>query len=151
MPATVTLSTTTLVTALDATSNEVKLASTSGLTPGKRLFVNGEVMTVVRLLIDSWVQVSRGVDGTKGSIHPSGLTVFIADAHQLYDRDPVGAPPVAIHVSPWINVRNGSVWFARGDVLPEGNSNRWWQQRTTTYGVGPLGVLTTTFDPTVST
>lgn len=161
MPATVTLSTTTLSAPVDEHDGIVSLASTSGVISGRRLYVDGEVMTVLALLTSPMVKVIRGVDGTKGAAHPTSATVYIAEPHQLYSKDPVGAPPNAVAVSPWINVTNGSLWFAQGDNaasnLPPGTppgdfqTVRWWQQRTTTYGEGPLGVRTTTYDPTSST
>lgn len=151
MPATETLSSTTLGAPVGPHDTAVKLASTTGVFPGYRLFVNDELMAVESIGVDSWVNVRRGVDGTKGSAHPSSATVWIGQAHQFYDRDPVGRPPSAVLVSPWINVSNGSVWFARGNALPESDANRWWQKQTVTHSEGALGVITTTYDPTVST
>lgn len=161
MPATVTLSTTTLSAPADAHQSIVNLTSTSGVTPGLRLYVDGEVMTVLTLLTSPMVKVIRGVDGTRGAAHPTSTTVYIAEAHQLYSKDPVGAPPDAILVSPWINVIDRRVWLAQGDTvasnlpigeLPASNQTvRWWQLQTTDYGVGSLGVRTTTLDPTSST
>jgi hypothetical protein len=151
MSATVTLSTTTLAQPVSSTANEIKVASTSGLTAGKRLFVDGEAMSVVGLLVDPWVKVTRGVDGTRGAAHSSSLTVYIANGDQLYTKDPAGIPPAAIQVSPWINLRNGKVWFAMGDTLPDGNAVRWWQEQTATHDVTVGGVRTVTYDPTAST
>ena len=108
-------------------------------------------MSAVRLLAGTWVMVSRGVDGTAAAAHPTGAVVYIARGDQLYQSDPVGQPPPAIHVSPYINLRNGKLWFARGTTLPNGQEQRWWQEQTTSRDVGPLGVLTTTLDPTAST
>lgn len=150
MPATVTLSTTTLAAPVGPSDGAVKLTSTSGVYPGYRLFVNGELMDVISLGVDPWVNVRRGVDGTKGLDHPSLATVYIGQASQFYAKDPVGRPPNAIPVSPHINVITGAVWFAQGDTV-QADSNRWWQKQTTTYGEGPLGVITTTYDPTAST
>src|SRR5688572_27572506 len=106
MPATVTLGTTTLASPVDRSAGEVRVASTSGLTPGLRLFVEGEQMEVVRLLVDSWVSVRRGVDGTKGVAHPSSSTVYIGRGDQFFMSDPVGIPPGTVLVSPHINLRN---------------------------------------------
>ena len=151
MPATVTLSTTTLNEGVGSTERSVKVASTSGLTSGLRLFVDGELMTVVSLGVDPWVNVLRGVDGTAAQHHDSGATIYIGRADQFFSSDPVGAPREVIPVSPHINVINGSVWFAQGDELPAGSAQRWWQKQSTTFGVGALGVRTTTLDPTSST
>ena len=151
MAATVTLSTTTLAESVDAHVGLVKLASTSGIFPDTRLWVSGELLRVIRLGIDPWVLVTRGADGTKGTAHLSGETVYIGTADQFYAKNPQGIPPSAIPVSPHINVLEGKVWFARGDALPHDNANRWWQLQTVTHGAGPLGVITTTYDPTSST
>jgi len=151
MPATVTLSSTSLVSPVGRSDGSVKVASTSGLFKGYRLWIDKELMEIVSLGVDSNVNVIRGVDGTNGAAHVSGSTVTFGRADQFYTKDPVGLPPLSIPVSPYINVLNGKVWFARGDALPEGNSNRFWVQQTTTYSTGPLGVLVTTYDPTTST
>jgi hypothetical protein len=151
MPATVTLSTTTLAANVGASDNQIKLASTAGVTPGTRLWVDRELMAVVSLGVDPWVNVSRGVDGTAGSPHNSAATVTIGQAYQFYSSDPVGRPNEAVPVSPYINVRNGTIWYAQGDAVPGDTATRWWQAVTTTYDTGPLGVRTTTMDPTSST
>ena len=150
MPATTTLSTTTLLEGVDAANRQVRVASTSGLTAGIRLFIGGELMEVVSLGVDPWVNVRRGVDGTAGTPHDSLETIYIGRADQFYSQDPIGAPPAAIPVSPYINVINGTIWFSQGNAgdVP---SMRWWQKQTVTYGVASLGVLSTTLNPTSST
>lgn len=151
MSATETLSSTTLDGAVGASDGQIKVASTSGIRRGYRLYLDGELMEVLSLGVDPFVNVIRGVDGTKGSAHVSGATVYIGQGHQFYNQDPVGRPADSILVSPYINVKAGRVWFARGDNLPSGTANRYWQLQTATYGTGPLGVATTTYDPTAST
>lgn len=151
MPATVTLSTTTLADGVSASATAVKVASTSGLTPGVRLFADGELMSVVSLGIDPWVNVRRGVDGTPSRPHISGVTMYIGEAHYFFDYDPVGAPASAIAVSPHINIRNGTVWFAQGNPDPAAQAARWWQRQTTTYSTGAFGVQVQTPSPTSST
>jgi len=151
MPATVTLSTTTLRQVVSATENQIKVASTAGLFPGTRLWIDRELMRVVSLGIDPVVNVVRGVDGTGGAPHSSNSTITIGRADQFYMTDPVGRPDEAIPVSPYINILTGVVWFAQGDVEPVGLSDRWWQPQTTTWEVGALGVRTKTLDPESST
>lgn len=157
MPATVTLASTTLAYPLNGSGDTlVSLASGSGITPGLRLFVDRELMTVVSAAPASATGaatflVLRGRDGTMAQQHDGGATVYIGRGDQFYDQDPEGAPTEAIPVSPWINVRNGRVWFAQGDVAPTGVASRWWQQQTATYSSGPLGVRIVTLDPTSST
>ena len=150
MPATTTLSTTTLSAPIGPADTRVRLTSTSGLLVGTRLFVDGELMRVQSLDVDSWVNVKRGIDGTASVAHDPQTLVYIGEAHQFYCQDPVGRPQAAIPVSPYINVSNGAVWFARGDASST-TANRWWQRQTTTYVAGSLGIPTTTLDPTVST
>ena len=106
MPATVTLATTTLAQATTGGAREIKVASTTGILPGLRLFLDGELMQVVSLGISPWVNVLRGRDGTRAEIHDSGTTIYIGRADQFYSKDPVGAPAEVIEVSPYINVLN---------------------------------------------
>jgi len=140
----VTLSTTTLSRPVSTTAGEVRLTSTSGLLTGTRLYAGRELMSVVRVGVDSWVNVQRGVDGTVAQDHEDGETVTIGRADQFYADDPVGVPPATIPVSPRINIRNGAIWFARGD------GPRWWQKQTATYTKGALGVQSVSYDPTES-
>jgi hypothetical protein len=151
MPATVTLSTTTLAAPTGPSDREVKVVSTSGITPGIHLYVEGELMFVVSLGVGTLVDVLRGRDGTAGARHEGGSTVYIGRADQFYSQDPVGIPPAAVLVSPWINATNGTIWFAQGDALPSATSRRWWQKQTATFDIGPLGVRTTILSPTSST
>jgi hypothetical protein len=150
MPATVTLGTTTLGAPVGPSDDEIKVASTSGIRTGMRLFVSGELMEVLRLGVDPFVKVRRGVDSTRSVAHPSAATVYVGQAHQFYTRDPVGRPPAAIEVSPWINVLNGKVWFAQGDTMPGATADRWWQEQAVARGTSALGVRTATYDPTTS-
>lgn len=151
MPATVTLSTTTLTAPVSSTSGLISVASTAGMTPGMRLWVDRELMSVVSLDVDPWVRVLRGVDGSAASAHNSSSTVTIGRGDQFYSSDPVGQPPAAIPVSPYINVLTGDVFLAQGSAQPGGSNVRWWQKVTTTYGAGAFGAVTTTQSPTAST
>jgi hypothetical protein len=147
MAATVTLSTTTLASPVSASSSEVKVASTTGLSTGTRLFVDKELMSVEGFGVSNSVKVIRGVDGTAASAHSSSATVTIGRADQFYDTDPVGTPDAAIPVSPYINVRNGKIWVAQGSEVAGGDVTRWWQEQTTTYSTGALGVQIATTTP----
>src|SRR5262245_44515917 len=118
MPATVTLTATTLAETVTPESSRFRLTSTSGVVPGKLMFLDGELVRVTSFDIDTWVNVQRGMDGTRALPHVSLVPVYIGDADQFYSQDPVGRPPAAIPVSPHINVRNGAVWFAQGDTVP---------------------------------
>lgn len=148
MAATVTLSTTLLNVPCSASSGQVKVASTSGLTPGVRLYVDRELMSVVSLGVSPWVSVLRGVDGTTATPHASASTVTIGSADQFYASDPGGMPPDAVLVTPHINVRTGDMFRAQGDA--SGVGPRWWEKVTTTYSIGPLGIRTTEESPSSS-
>lgn len=151
MPARVTLATTTLSTPVNASDGRILPASTSGLFPQTRLWMDRELMRVIAVEPTGWVQVHRGVDGSASAPHASGITITIGRADQFYSYDPVGRPPEAIEVDPWINVLNGNVWRAQGDTDPVGLADRWWQLQTTTYDVGALGVRTKSISPDSST
>ena len=154
MPATVTLSTTTLQYSVGKSDAQIKVASSTGLTADTRLYVDRELMSVVSVGLTAGnytqVNVRRGVDGTTASPHSSSATITIGRGDQFYDSDPAGAPNEAVLVSPYINVVDGTVWYAQGDTTgPE--AVRWWQKTTTTYGETSLGVRTSTTEPTSST
>jgi len=151
MPATVTLSTTTLAEGCDASASRIKVASTTGMLPNTRLYVGGELMKVMRIEVDPWVIVARGVDASRAAAHPSGDTVYIGRADQFYAVPPFGRPDASVLVSPYIDVVAGNIYFAQGDVTPTATANRWWQIQTNTRTSGPLGVVTSTLDPTSST
>jgi hypothetical protein len=147
MAATVTLSTTTLVNSVDPLDQAISVSSTSGLTPGVRLYIDRELMSVISLGISPWVNVRRGMDGTATSRHASSSTVTIGRADQFYQHDPVGLPPEEVLVSPWINVITGDRWTAEGDEAGPGVGGRWWQKTVVTHDTGALGVRTTTSTP----
>lgn len=148
MPATETLNTLTVLSNLSAGDGSVLVSDTSNLFPGVRVFYDGELMSVVRVGISSNVDVLRGVDGSRAVPHVSGGTAYVGRADQFYSMNPHGRPNDSPLVSPYINVVNGTVWLAQGDTLPPGLGQRWWQQVTTTYGSGAMGITTTTVEPT---
>lgn len=149
MPATTTLLTTTLNRAVGATDDRLSVASVTNILVGRRLWIDQELMEVLSIS-DPWVTVRRGLDGTTSKGHSNGQTVTIGRAQEFYWQDPVGRPEPAVLVSPWINVTNGTVWYAQGDVQAPG-SVRWWQKQTATYTTGALGRRIETLDPTSST
>ena len=136
MPATVTLSSTTLKSGVNASQRSVRVESTSGLIPGLQLFVDGELMTVVSLGIDPEVNVLRGVGGTRAAEHDGGATVYIGRPDQFFVYDPAGRPPAVIPVSPHINVTNGAVWFASGGP----QAYRKWEKQEVAVQAGALGI-----------
>jgi hypothetical protein len=151
MPATVTLGTTTLAADCQASDTTVKVVSTSGLIKGMALFVDLELMLVVGPGVGSNVRVLRGQSGTPSQYHDSGATIWIGRPDQFYLQDPKGGASATVAVSPWINVRNGDIWFAQGDNYPEGQVLRWWQKQNIAYGIGALGIRTKVPDVSSST
>jgi hypothetical protein len=153
MAATVTLASTTLTAKVCPNDASLPLASTAGIVPGLRLYLadsvasRGELCAVVSLGLGTAVNVRRGVDGTASAAHAAGATVTIGRADQFYGSDPVGMPPVAVAVSPWINVLTGTQWLAQGDEVGAGTALRFWQQVTTTTTPGVLGARVTTQTP----
>lgn len=144
MPATVTLSTTTLSASSGATDDTVSLASTDGVLAGTRLYMDREMLEVRSLVNTTRVSVVRGLDGTPSTRHANGAQVTIGTPDQFYLTDPPGMPPSEVLVSPWINILTGVQWTAQGDEEGPGLSSRWWARTTATHGTGPLGVRTTT-------
>lgn len=158
MPATVTLATTTLGQLVHPHEDRIKLASTSGVVIGTRLYCDRELMRVIGVggaFPDPWVQVSRGVDGTRTTAHSPGATVYVGRADQFYASDPQGEPPDAIPVDPYINVMTGDVWLAQGDAGPVDGirpiATRMWVKQSTVLAAGALGAATVTSSPTSST
>ena len=150
MPATTTLTQTSLAGDITGSDRLVRLASTSGLAAGLFLYCDGELLRAVSLDGPSggWL-CARGVGGTQSRRHQAGALVYIGSGDQFYQIDPVGSPAPIILVSPYINVRNGTVWFAQGDALSE--QPRWWQRQTVVYGQTGAGARTFTYEPTSST
>lgn len=147
MAATVTLSTTTLQAAISASDALVSVGSTSGIVPGVFLYIDRELMGVVRLGLGASVVVQRGVGGTAASAHASASTVTIGRGDQFYDHNPLGLPPDVVAVSPWINVLTGVQWVAYGDESGIGLKARSWQPTVITPSIGDLGIRQTTSTP----
>lgn len=151
MPALVTLTTTTLTTRVNAADSSVNLASTTGVLPGYRLYVDQELLGVLRLGLNTSVDVVRGVDGTAATAHASSQTVTIGQGDQFYLSDPVGPPPSEVLVTPWINVLTGAQWTAQGDETGPNVQARWWARTEHTHGTGALGVRTDVAAASVTT
>lgn len=151
MPATVTLSTTSLAAPCAVNDTQILPASLTGVVPGVCLYVDRELLQVVDpALPGGWVKVLRGRFGTATSPHGTNSVVTIARPDQFYDLDPVGAPPVAVPVQPWINLRNGNIWVPQGDEEGPGINARYWRLITTTYAILGLGYRSNTTNPSYS-
>lgn len=149
MAATATLATTTLLANIGAGDSLILLGSTSGVMPGVFLFIDGELTQVLGLGPSAgWVSVKRGQDGTSTTPHGSNNTVYIGRGDQFYSTDPIGPAPGAEPVSPYINLRNGSIWYASGDETGPSAAARVWRRVTTTPDIGALGVRTSAVVPT---
>ena len=149
MPSTVTLATATLTFGVGSGDNEFTLSSTSGIVPGYCLWVDKELAQVKEVKSSTKVRVNRGIGGSCACPHSSSATVTIGRPDQFYKVDPSGRPGETFPVSPYINSVSGRVWLAQGDAIA--NSNRWWQEVTNTYGIGPLGIRYQESSPASST
>lgn len=150
MPATVTLTQGTLTYGISSGDEEVVLSTVTGIDRGTRIFIDSELMSAKAAPNGLRVKVLRGVDGTPAAPHSSSAVCTIGRADQFYTEDPKGRPDNVIPVSPYINVVNGSIWFAQGDSLPD-SSLRWWQEMTTEYQIGAFGVRFSESAPSSST
>jgi hypothetical protein len=120
---------------------------------GYGLFLDQELVKVTGIMSDPVglrYQVLRGQGGSQAMSHSSTIPVFIGSMDKFYSHDPKGRPQNVVLVSPWINTTNGKIWEQQGDAYP-GAPNRWWQEVTNTYGIGPLGVRTVTSSPSYGT
>jgi hypothetical protein len=168
MPATVVLPVTSLLYAVDSTSSFVVLSSSASSTNdagtvtslvtasqilvGTGLWIEQELMKVQEVLSDPIgvkYRVQRGQGGSSSQPHSSMVHVTIGSLDKFYTRDPKGRPSEAVLVSPWINTVSGRVWFPQGDSLSV--SERYWQEVTNTYGIGPLGIRTESSSPAYGT
>ncbi len=151
MAATVTLATTTLVDTLAAGEAIAVVASTSDLAKGLGLWIDRELLAVASFGPGTSVTVRRGVGGTASSAHSSGATVTIGRLDQFYETDPIGIAPIAVPVSPWINVITGDVWTAQGDEAGADATLHYWTKNETTHGTTAFGSPATTVAPSVTT
>lgn len=86
------LNTSTLSAALDASTNDFLVGSTTNILADYIMVVRGEAMKVMAVPAAGRVQVSRGVAGTEARSHPNAQRFFIGTADQFkFVRDSV--PP----------------------------------------------------------
>lgn len=115
-----TLSETTLSAAVSATDQVINVASATGISAGKMLFVitagqpKGEAM-LVRSTSSTRITVFRGREGTFVVPHLSGAQVFAGDPDWFYSRDPYGKCVLADqYARPWVNINNAAIWDCTG-------------------------------------
>jgi hypothetical protein len=130
------LSGTNLATAINASDNVIVVDDVSRLFLGARLFVDHELMEVERIGPGKAVTVRRGVDGTIASAH-AAVVLMLGRGDQFYMADPVGRPPDAPLVFPYVNALTGDLWMSEGDQ--EGTGYRYWQKVTFNVVAGALG------------
>lgn len=143
--ATVTLSTTTLSSTIGVDDTRVVLASLTGVFAGTRLYIDREMLAVLRVSgLGNEVIVRRGMDGTASTRHGSNSVVTIGRGDQFYATDPKGLMPTdSVPVLPYINVATGAIWTIQGDDSGPGIDGRVWALVTTTQTAGALGVRNT--------
>lgn len=170
MSATTVLPVTSLVYSVSVTDSFVVLSSSASTTDavgtatssntadqiriGDGLWVDQELMKVLETFSDPAgvkYRVMRGLGGSAVQAHSSASQVTIGSLDKFYSSDPKGRPADVVLVSPWINTSNGNVWMPQGDSYPGNASFRWWQNVTSTYGMGSLGVRTLTLAPEYGT
>lgn len=126
------LTQTTLLAAVDRTSNTIRVASTTNITVANGggtatyLMINNEFMWVTKQPVVGGLQVDvvRGMGGTRANQHANGSTVLIGRPNQFYFVDPSGAVTIAnIDVLPRINVPTSNQWLAPVDRWIPGNGN----------------------------
>lgn len=86
------LNSTTLSAALDAKVTYFQVASSTNISAGNILIVNGEAMRVDTIPSSGWLNVLRGWDGTRARKHASGSVVYIGapDKFQSYRDYSIG-------------------------------------------------------------
>jgi len=144
MAATTTLGVTSLESPISENETQVKVASTSGITAGMRLYADRELMSVVSPgpAGTSTFIVRRGVDGTLATKHTAAVPVFVGSGECFFSTDPQGTPPYASLVLPYINVRSGDIFVPQGDTDPKTSQSRWWQKMVFSFDHGTLGYRT---------
>ena len=139
------LASTTLTAQLPSTPgptmrfSTVQLDSITDVHTGDVLVIDREVMRVLDASVNP-VRVMRGSVGVAVS-HTSGATVYIGTPDRFRTMDPVGIPKYS-DPNPWINIRDGRVWFFQGDQVGPNIGARYWQLQVIGPRVpGALGIL----------
>ena len=138
MAALATLSATILARECGVNDPAVLLASTTGIVPGTRLYVDKELMAVISLGLGTSVNVRRGDGGTATARHAPEALCVMGRADQFYEFDPPLSTANEPLVNPWINVVSGRVWLQQGEEL--GNNRQYWQEVTMAHRTGALGL-----------
>jgi hypothetical protein len=111
-----TLTQTTLAAKIDASQNNIAVASTTGITVAQNttatvIYVDRELMTVLAVGPGAGeLTVARGASGTPAAGHASGAMVLAGNPIYFIDHDPQGSTDNAL-VSPLVNISNGLQWL----------------------------------------
>lgn len=116
LSAQITMTSTTLSTAVTSTSGTtVVVASATGISAGRFLFIDREFMKVVSVS-GTTISVVRGVSGIV-STHASGATVYLGPGSYFINYDHAGSCTATNElVLPQINVRSGNIWQCTSSV-----------------------------------
>lgn len=151
------LNSSTLAAGVESGSlGSIRLASIANIAKGDLIAVVGtdgnvkEAMFVKATPITGtdFVRVTRGVAGTAATSHQIGLTVYTGSSAVFESKDPHGIPLAPPRMNPWINLKNGNVWFAEGESVGPDTGARYWQLLTPTYATGTFGIPSITLAPT---
>lgn len=142
--ATVSLNTTSFAVTVEPSDQIITFADTTNLSSTNAtqlcVYVDNELIRLVRPTTGSQWAVRRGIGGTAASRHATNVVVWIGRADQFYDTDPIGLPLNEIAVYPYINVLNGSIWVPEGDETASGLQARIWSKVTRSIDPGALGI-----------
>lgn len=117
--------TTTLAAAVTTTTqSQIRLTSTTGITAGMGLYIDGEFMTVLSVTSPN-VFVTRAAPGggTFAQLHANSATVIAGPLGMFGTTDPLGVCPVApFQYLSTVNTVSGNVWLCR---YVSGGSRQW--------------------------
>lgn len=130
--------------------DNLRLSSVANISKGDLIAIVGpdglvkEAVSVKAMPIagTDFVRVTRGVAGTRATSHQMGCTVYTGTPSYFESRDPHGIPQGFPRANPWINLKNGNVWFAIGDSVGTNVGGKYWQLQTPNYQRGALGINT---------
>lgn len=109
------ITSTTLAAAVTSPSTDtISVASATGVSAGRVIYVDREAMTVVSVSGTS-VRVFRGAFGTVAGTHGNGATVLVGVPAQFVSVDPAPGSCTASDYPnlPLVNVITGNVWLCR--------------------------------------
>lgn len=110
-----TLNFTTLTAAMDATQPYALVTSATGMSAGRMLFIDGELMEIRSTYNGTATNVPVLRNGGKKGPHVLGANVTAGRGNWFQSYDPFGACTASsVFASPWINVNTGDRWVCAG-------------------------------------